>query len=132
MTVLVHDILPSELIEHILSICDPLEVAAFGQTSRFFRALVYQTTDQHLWRALYLRQPFDDPRNCVSLLGEPRPAVDWKLELQRIIRVRSVLENITICRPDERCTVLETLLNLVCNVPSSPHAFSKELSQNML
>src|ERR1700733_13432960 len=111
MTSTIHEILPPELIEHILSICDPLEVAAFGQTSRFFRTLVYQTTDQHLWRSLYLSQPFDDPRSCVSFLGRPRPTVDWKSELQHIIRTRSVIENTAICRPDERCTVLQTLLN---------------------
>lgn len=132
MTSSIHEILPPELIEHILSICDPLEVAALGQTSRFFRTLVYQTTDQHLWRSLYLGQPFDDPRSCVSFIGEPRPTVDWKPELQHIIRARSVIENLAICRPGERCTILETLLNMACNVPSSPHAFSDDLSQNLL
>jgi len=134
MTSAIHEILPLELIERILSICEPLDVATFGQTSRFFRTLVYQTTDQHLWRSLYLSQPFDDPRSCVSFLGEPRSIVDWKPELQNIIRTRSVIahERIAVCHPDERCIVLETLLNIVCNVPSSPHPSTSDLSQNLL
>lgn len=131
-TVAIHEILPFETIEYILSLCDPLDVAAFAQTSSFFRSLVYETADQHLWRRLYLAQPYDDPRNCISHLGNPCEYVNWKSELQRIIRARTVLEDITVCRPEERTAVIETLLNMIDHVLPATHAFSEGLSENLL
>lgn len=134
MPVAVQDVLPVELIEYILSLCDPLEVAAFAQTSSFFRKIVYETPDQHLWRSLYLSQPFDDPRNAVSPLGTPKSSVDWRTELQRIIRARTIIEfkDVIMCHEEERCTVLETLLNMIDNVSPAPHLFSDQLSRNLL
>jgi hypothetical protein len=132
MTNFIQDILPPELGEQILSNCDPVEVAAFAQTSRFFRSLIYETADQHFWRVLYLNQPFDDPRSCVSSLGKPQhTTIDWKSELQRIIRARTIVENRTLCRPDERCTVLRTLLDMIYNIPPAPHILGDKSSQNL-
>ena len=115
--------LPPETLEDVLVQSDPLDVAAFAQTCRFTRALVYHTSDQHLWRVLYLAQPLDDPRRCVSHAGRPHPSPltapgpDWKRELQRFVRARTVLRHPARCRPAERAAVLQTLLDLVCNVP---------------
>lgn len=129
----IQDIFPAELLEHLLSLCDPLEVAAFAQTSRFFRSIIYATSDQHLWRSLYLQQDYlDDPRSCVSFLGKRRPAIDWKSELQCIIRAKSVLDNPALCRPGEQYTILRTLLDVSSYVPPSPHVFSDQLSLNLL
>lgn len=44
----------------------PGSISAVAQTCRAFRALVYQSADQHLWREIFLTT-FDDPRvgqNC--------------------------------------------------------------------
>ena len=125
---------PSEIVEDILLHSDPLVVAAFAQTCRLSRSLVYHAPDQHLWRALYLAQPFDDPRKCVSHSGHPRAtAVDWRSDLQRIIRARTVVRNPRFYRPHERSTVLRTLLDLVCNVPPLHSTVSTApTSQNLL
>jgi len=125
--------LPSETIEEILLHSDPLDVAAIAQSSRFFRSLVYHSPDQHLWRALYLAQPFDDPRECISQNGKPRTDIGWKGELQRIMRARTVLDNTTLCRPDEYYIVLQTLLDMVCNVPPLSSLLAVGgISQNLL
>lgn len=128
----IHVILPSEIIEHFLSVCDPLEVAAVAQASRFYRSLVYETPDEHLWRSLYLNQSFDDPRTCVTFLGEPRRPVNWRAELQRIIRTRTILQGAERCRPEERRIVLETLWDMVSHVSPTNRAFSEETSKNLL
>ena len=78
--------LPSEVIEEILLLLDPTDVAQFAQTCSDYYALVYGQEDQHLWRELYLRQPLDDPRRSYTSLGHPLPAIDWKSQLQRIMR----------------------------------------------
>lgn len=125
--------IPSDILEEILQSSDPYDVASIAATARTFHSLVYESADQHLWRALYLAQPLDDPRLCVSMNGKPRSAIDWKGELQRIMRAQSVLANIKRCRQHERCTILKTLLDMVCNVPPLSSAYnSSQLSQNLL
>ncbi|KAH7924517.1 hypothetical protein BV22DRAFT_1035027 [Leucogyrophana mollusca] len=123
--------LPLELLEHVLLISDPLDVASAAQAARLFRDLVYDTRDEHFWRALYLAQAFDDPRSAVTYLGSPRTNIDWKGELQRIIRARTVFNNLSLCRPEERCTVIQTLLDMISNVPPIPFPDSPLQSRNV-
>ncbi|EGN94026.1 hypothetical protein SERLA73DRAFT_171860 [Serpula lacrymans var. lacrymans S7.3] len=123
--------LPSEILEQILFSCDPIDVASFAQVSRLSRELVYNTSDAHFWRELYLAQALDDPRTAVTRLGTARLNIDWRGELQRIIRARTVVNNIALCRPHERCTIIQTLLDMVCNVRPSPYADSDQISDNI-
>ncbi|KAI0715635.1 hypothetical protein C8T65DRAFT_643498 [Cerioporus squamosus] len=125
--------LPPEVIEQILLLLDPTDVAQFAQTCSDNYALVYHGEDQHLWRELYLRQPFDDPRRSYTPLGRPLQAteIDWKTQLQRIMRARTVLtRGTTDYSPEERCTVLHTLLDMATNVAPSTHPDSMEPSPN--
>ncbi|KAJ3781041.1 hypothetical protein GGU10DRAFT_123270, partial [Lentinula aff. detonsa] len=112
MSTTFHD-LPTEIIEEILILCDPIEVGMISCCSRLFYNLIYNSrgdSSQHLWRALYLAQPFDDPTRCVSHHGRPRVGeFNWKSELQAIIRARTVLKDVSICKPYERIQVLKTL-----------------------
>ncbi|TFK52690.1 hypothetical protein OE88DRAFT_1658096 [Heliocybe sulcata] len=124
--------LPPELIEQILLECDPLDVASLSQTSHSFYDFVYGSPDLHIWRELYLVQPLDDPRICLDHLGFPLLQFDWKGELQRIIRARTVVNFVDKCRPHERCEVLQTLLSLIMRVPPSPSVRSDQLSRNLL
>lgn len=124
--------LPLEVLEHILVISDPIDVASTTQVCRLFRGLVYSAGDEHFWRALYLAQPFDDPREAVTYLGKRRTDIKWREELQRIIRARTVVNDVTVCRPDERCQVLRTLLDMVTNVPPLPSSESEPTSRNVL
>jgi hypothetical protein len=125
--------IPPEIIEEILLNLDPLDVARIAQCSALFRSLVYNSKDQSLWRRLYLDQPFDDPRVCVSQQGKPRPDINWKEGLQRFMRARTVLHNTSLCRPGERLTILKTILDMVSYVPplSAPDSFG-DMSRNLL
>ncbi|KAJ3777165.1 hypothetical protein FB446DRAFT_718883 [Lentinula raphanica] len=132
------DALPIEILEEVLIVSDPIEVGMVSCCSRFFYNLVYNSSgnsSQHLWRALYLAQPFDDPTICVSQTGRPRIGeFDWKSELQAIIRARTVLCDVSICKPLERIQVLRTLLHMVCWVPPlrSYNDINGNTSQNLL
>lgn len=88
--------LPLEVLEHILVISDPIDVASTTQVCRLLRGLVYSAGDEHFWRALYLAQPFDDPREAVTYLGKRRTDIKWREELQRIIRARTVVNDVTV------------------------------------
>lgn len=72
--------LPTEIVEQALALCHPRDVASFAQTCRAARSLVYNTTDQHLWRQLFLLFPFDDPRKTSQ--GFQDIQFDWKTKLQ--------------------------------------------------
>ncbi|KAI0372338.1 hypothetical protein BV20DRAFT_964483 [Pilatotrama ljubarskyi] len=123
--------LPIEVVEHILLLLDPVDVAQFSQTCSAYHALLYgNPEDQHLWRELYLRQPFDDLRHCYTPLGRPLRNIDWRSKLQGIMRARAILTKVSACRPDERCAVLQTLINFVSNVPPVTHPDVIELSMN--
>ncbi|KAI0739862.1 hypothetical protein C8Q80DRAFT_1274893 [Daedaleopsis nitida] len=89
--------LPPELLEHILvSVAAagfPHAIAAFAQTNKANRALVYNTTDNHLWREVFLAT-FDDPRasgggpgweRCASSKDDHQPwdAFDWGAEYRK-------------------------------------------------
>ncbi|KAG1728528.1 uncharacterized protein EDB91DRAFT_1060500 [Suillus paluster] len=125
--------LPLELLEHVMLISDPIDIASAAQACRLFRGLVYPASDdEHFWRALYLAQSFDDPRKAVTYLGNRRTDVKWREELQRIIRARTVVNDVAVCRPDERCQVLRTLLDMVTNVPPLPFPESEPTSHNVL
>ncbi|KAF7980623.1 hypothetical protein HWV62_37414 [Athelia sp. TMB] len=130
-----HDIIPPEVIELILIFCDPADVAAFAQTARVYRSLIYESVDDHLWRSLYLSQPFDDPRTCINLLGERRKEVKWKEELHRIIRARNFMQKDkggSECPQGERQEILEALWHMACHPAPTHRAFSEEISSNLL
>jgi hypothetical protein len=124
--------LPPEIIEEIVLHLDPVHVASVAQCSRFFRSIVYNPNDQALWRELYLRQQFDDPRTCVSQQGYPKGAIDWKAELQRFVRATTVLHDPSVCRSEELSAILKTVLEMISYVPplTAPENLS-ELSRNL-
>lgn len=105
--------LPDELLEHILILSDPIDVSHLAQTCQAFRGLVYQAPDDTLWRNLYLiHLELDDPRHCVAMDGRPRPLIEWRLEVQRAIRARTLITTNSIGKPGELGTILQTLLAL--------------------
>ncbi|KAG5653754.1 hypothetical protein H0H81_010841 [Sphagnurus paluster] len=125
-------ILPQEIVEDLLLYLDPIDIARISGCCNLLRLVVYNPNDQALWRALYLQQPFDDPRKCVSINGTARDHIDWKVSLQRLIRARTVVSSPNLCRPGERLTILETLLELATYVPplscaNDPHNLSSNL-----
>ena len=121
-----------EIIDRILFVLDPLDIARISQTSCFFREVIYGPLNRQFWRGLYLAQPLDDPRRTVTRLGRRRDDIHWKEELQRITKARTVLEHPTVCRQEERCQVLRTCIDLITNIPpiSSPDG-AGEMSRNV-
>jgi hypothetical protein len=129
--------IPPEIIEQVLLFLDPLDIATFSQTCKGHRDLVYppRPGDNHLWRALYLAQPFDDPRRAVTPhLDRPPPeSIDWKGSLQAIIRARTVLLDPSKCRPGERQVVLRTLIKMLRDAtPATSSGGNDTLSENLI
>ncbi len=127
-------LIPQEIIEHVLAFLDPLYVASFSQTSRQYNNLVYHSWGNHLWRELYLAQPFDDPRLALTprLERVPKGSIDWKGSLQAIIRARTVLNDPSKCRPGERETILRTLIAMLRGAAPAPSFSEKTPSENMV
>ncbi|GBE82987.1 hypothetical protein SCP_0500300 [Sparassis crispa] len=130
MPTLLH--LPPEIIEQILLELDPLHIGSLAQSCSDMHSFIYDPADQHLWRSLYLLQPLDDPRQCLTELGYPISEVNWMAKLQRIIRARTVISRPAQCHVEERCTILYTLLDLVSNLPAAPSVFSDDLALNLV
>lgn len=129
----IYDI-PLEILEQIILELDPIDMASLAQTCKAYHALLYQSPSQHLWRSMYLSQPLDDPRRCVDPLGNSlvNTEVDWKDLLQRIIRLRTLARNHSLCKSEERELVFRTLRYLICQIPPTPDVPSEELSLNLV
>ncbi|KAI0357274.1 hypothetical protein OH77DRAFT_1399499 [Trametes cingulata] len=84
--------LPDELIEAILTISaadgDVGSIAALAATSKRLSNIVYDTTDQHLWRS-FLLTTYDDPRNA----SNPRYSLDWRQDFQDRSWTRLFIQN---------------------------------------
>ena len=123
--------LPTEIIEEILVHCDPIEVAKAAQTCSTLRTLIYNAQDSKLWRDLYLAEPLDDLRKCVSQHGHPAQ-VDWKRNLQRIVRARKIVANLSLLKPGELEGVLQTLLMMILyHPPWSSNADAAAVSSSL-
>lgn len=127
-------LLPPEIIEHILLLLDPLEVAVVSQVCKSINHLVYHTRDNHLWRALYLAQPFDDPRLSLTprLHRVPPEDINWKGLLQAIVRARTVVMDPSKCRPGERADILRTLIKMLRGATPAPSFGGNSLSGNLV
>ena len=108
--------LPTSIVEEILVLCDPIEVAKASQTCYALRTLIYDSQDSKLWRDLYLAQQFDDLRRCFSPNGQPPgppDQIDWKRSLQRLVRAGKIVGNLSLLRPGELEGILQTLLRMI-------------------
>lgn len=113
-------ILPPELIERTLSLCHPRGVAAFSQTCHRAYILVYPSSDQYLWRALFLGYPFDDPRLSTGSAfssSHPKVKVDWRVKLQRRVRAEQIAR-----RDGDRREFVDVLLE--CIHEAAPYALN--------
>lgn len=126
--------MPREVIERVLISLDPLDVAIFSQTCRIFFDLVYRSPYNHLWRELYLAQPFDDPRRALTprLYRIPPESINWKGSLQAIIRARTVLTDPSKCRPDEREVILCTLIGMLHGAAPASSFVNDTPSENLI
>jgi hypothetical protein len=119
-------ILPPELIERTLSFCHPRGVSAFSQTCRCAYILVYPSSDQYLWRTLFLSYPFDDPRLQTGSASSPshsKAKVDWRAKLQRRVRAEQIAR-----RDGDRLEFVDVMLE--CIHEAAPYA-PRESSHNI-
>jgi hypothetical protein len=103
--------LPPELVEQALIRSAfggfPSAIACLGQTCRHFHQLIYRSTDNHLWREVFLTT-FDDPRPVLGCLkaattfaptGDTRkdvePPFDWVGEFTQRIDAKKLFEKYT-------------------------------------
>lgn len=101
------DRLPLEIVETILGASSLAGISAFSQTCRANRDVVYQPTDGHLWRTLFLNQPeYDDPR---LVLGNGA-LIPWNTLLQRWT---AVSKRLRARAPRFTVEVLETLFEMI-------------------
>ena len=124
--------LPPEILEQVLLELDPMDVANASQSCRILHDIVYDPANELFWRKLYLRQPFDDPRECTTPLGFPLQKHDYKFRLQALMRARTVVHKPQLCRLDERVTIVQTLLDMALYTRPLPNPASDELSLNLV
>ncbi|OCH84484.1 hypothetical protein OBBRIDRAFT_821884 [Obba rivulosa] len=78
--------LPLDITENILVFAaaggHPTSIAAFAQTCRHYRNLVYRPIDYRLWREIFL-STFDDPRRC--RFSNAAGNFDWATEFRQRI-----------------------------------------------
>ncbi|KAI0063176.1 hypothetical protein BV25DRAFT_1915498 [Artomyces pyxidatus] len=110
-------VMPSEVAEHSLTFCHPRDVAAFSQTCRRAHALIYKATDQYLWRSLFLRYPFDDPRKAVG--ASPTSEFDWSGKLKRRVFAETIAR-----QGGDRHELLDALLE--CIEEAAPLSLGRE------
>lgn len=114
-------ILPTELVQHILACCRPKDVAAFSQTCRQSRALVYESEDQFLWRELFLAVPFDDLADSPD--RDPKLSVDWRGELQARVRAETLVtlsyEDMRTADHDSISNAFDTLAKALGTTPTN-------------
>jgi hypothetical protein len=120
---------PPELILHILARATPTGVSSFSQTCRSYRNIVYGTDDQQLWRDLYLAQPLDDLRKCITTLARPLAAFeldfDWRTELQRFVRAENCVKAHDDCSDERLADVLHALIHLATRFAPSEQGASQ-------
>ncbi|KAF9229710.1 hypothetical protein BS17DRAFT_688742 [Gyrodon lividus] len=103
--------IPPELTEQALILCHPRDVASFSQTCRQARLLVYNNTDQYLWRKLFLLYPFDDPRKTQHGFRKDID-FDWITELRQRVRAEIIARSAR-STPEELLAVLHIFLGVV-------------------
>jgi len=112
--------LPTELVQHVLIFCRPKDVAAFSQTCRQSRGLVYEGEDQFLWRELFLAVPFDDLTDFLD--QDPKSSSDWKSELQVRVRAETLVtlsyEDMRTRDHDSISNAFDTLTRVLSSTPA--------------
>lgn len=110
-------ILPSEIIEYMLTLCAPRDVASFAQTCRIAHLLIYKSSDSHLWRQLFLAVPFDDLRSSPNVASEH--SLDWKSELKDRVAAELTLAGQDISE-NVRDSALDVVLRTIHHAPAGP------------
>ncbi|KAF9814270.1 hypothetical protein IEO21_05209 [Rhodonia placenta] len=87
--------IPLELVENILVYCvadgSSSSIASLASTCRALRVVIYNASDHHLWRRIFLTT-FDDPRKLSSVKPDD---FDWRAEFTRRVQAKLFLQRHT-------------------------------------
>ncbi|KIJ54724.1 hypothetical protein M422DRAFT_41959 [Sphaerobolus stellatus SS14] len=111
-TTLIYQI-PFEIIELILYELPLPAIAAFAQTCRAFRNLLYEPADDFFWRTTFLRE-FDDPR---SIEGK-EARIQWDVLLRRWMGAVNKLRKSPPAPTIEVLRVLEDIVDRAAPLPA--------------
>lgn len=81
---------PVEVAQQVLAHCHPWDVASFSKTCRAAYALVYLSSDQYLWRQLYLNH-FDGPQLEAHRSAKNMTSINWKEEVTTRLSIELAL-----------------------------------------
>ncbi|KZV95623.1 hypothetical protein EXIGLDRAFT_468470 [Exidia glandulosa HHB12029] len=113
--------IPTELVEHIIYNLDPEDLTRIALVSKALHVLVYETSDKHIWRVIFLTL-FDDPNHALPHIAaelpenpehDPATLYDWRSNLQRRIRARNIMRKFLDASTADRIFCLETLVDIV-------------------
>ncbi|KAG0699721.1 hypothetical protein DFH29DRAFT_35429 [Suillus ampliporus] len=122
--------IPSEITEHALTHCHPRDVASFSQTCWKAHRLVYGSPDQYLWRQLFLRFPFDDPRQTEFAFLEDSQ-FNWGKELHRRMEAQLIASR-TNSKLEDLLRAIETFVSVVHSAAPVTMGHERVSSPNLL
>ena len=79
--------------------------------SSSYLANIYDSHDSKLWRNLYLAEPLDDLQIRITTCGSRSGRLET--ELQRIVRARKLVANLSMLKPGELEEVLMTTYSTI-------------------
>ena len=120
--------IPTEVAQYLLTFCHPCDVVAFSRTCRTAHALVHNSTDQYLWRTLFLTYPFDDLRKSLDAPPDSS-AIDWRTQLKRRVHAEVVTSKRVEGTPDEMAEVYNVLSDAIAaSAPIIPGGWNRPSS----
>lgn len=115
--------LPTEIVETILENLQPEDLARASAVNKGLHGLLYDATDKHVWRKVFLAL-FDDPSHALPHIAVEFPenrrpeydlstVCDWRGMLQQRIRARNAMRKFMDLSVAERIETLDTLVDIV-------------------
>ncbi|KAH7104718.1 hypothetical protein BKA62DRAFT_693176 [Auriculariales sp. MPI-PUGE-AT-0066] len=137
--------IPVELIEHVCSFVDPVDLASLNLTNKALYGLIEESEDKHLWKCIFLTL-FDHPKYAVAQIALEQPShggsekdkfvYNWRTALKRRFRAGKILAAFSRVDRTERIFALRTLCDIVLSspphTPKMVHSNSAQFVQDLL
>jgi hypothetical protein len=120
--------LPVEILQEIFLVSDPYSLGPAAGASTTWAGTLRKS--MFIWRDHFLRL-FDDPMpaRALRLLFDEPELYDWRIELQRRLRARTLLEDVLLLKrkPEERCEFWRCLIDVAETALPGRDAESKNI-----
>ncbi|KAG5650640.1 hypothetical protein H0H81_011523 [Sphagnurus paluster] len=108
--------IPIEVIERILVLCCPRDVIAFSGTSRLAHMIVFDFSNQHLWRELFFSLSFDDPCYSQYYVSSDASPIDWRRKtIERLTTEWTIMSPWMLS--NHTSSILQTFIDMVYDLP---------------